>query len=74
MAENKKTSVVDDTFKEIDEKFSILSEESKNWIKQKLLFHISEAYERGKKEQKQKKIIFFIKYIKKVKQIEKRKV
>lgn len=52
MIENKKTSVVDDTFKEIDEKFSIINEESKNWIKQKLLFHISEAYERGKKEQK----------------------
>jgi hypothetical protein len=52
MAENTKKSVVDDTFKEIDEKFAILSPESRDWFKMKLMEHISEAYQRGKKEQK----------------------
>lgn len=52
MAENTKKSVVDDTFKEIDEKFAILNPESRDWIKMKLMEHISEAYKRGKKEQK----------------------
>jgi len=45
-----KGSVVDDTFDEIDKKFNNLSEESISWIKQKILWHISEAYERGKKD------------------------
>jgi len=41
-------SVVDDTFKELDEKLSIINKETKDWLKQKILWHISEAYERGK--------------------------
>ena len=41
-------SVVDDTFKELDEKLSIINKETKDWLKQKFLWHISEAYERGK--------------------------
>ena len=41
-------SVVDDTFKEIDEKLSILDKEIKSWIKQKIMWHIAEAFERGK--------------------------
>jgi hypothetical protein len=44
----KKDSVVDDTFKELDEKLSIINKETKDWLKQKMLWHISEAYERGK--------------------------
>ena len=47
-----KSSVVDDTFKEIDDKLSILNKETVEWIKQKILFHISEAYERGTKNKK----------------------
>jgi hypothetical protein len=48
----KKTkSITDDTFKELDEKFSgILNEETINYIKGKILWHISEAYNRGKYE------------------------
>ena len=42
----------DDTFNEIDEKLSILNKETVDWIKQKMLFHISEAYERGTKNKK----------------------
>ena len=53
------SSVVDDTFNEIDEKLSILNKETVDWIKQKMLFHISEAYERGTKNKKQKKTSFF---------------
>ena len=45
-----KTSIVDDTFKELDEKLTILNKETVDFIKSKILFHISEAYERGKKE------------------------
>ena len=41
-------SVVDDTFKELDEKLSIINKETKDWLKQKILWPISEAYERGK--------------------------
>ena len=41
-------SIVDDTFKELDEKLSIVNKETKDWLKQKILWHISEAYERGK--------------------------
>ena len=41
-------SVVDDTFKELDEKLSIINKETKDWLKQKFLWHILEAYERGK--------------------------
>jgi hypothetical protein len=41
-------SIVDDTFKELDEKLSIINKETKDWLKQKMLWHISEAYERGK--------------------------
>ena len=41
-------SVVDDTFKELDEKLSIINKETKDWLKQKIMWHISEAYERGK--------------------------
>ena len=41
-------SVVDETFKELDEKLSIINKETKDWLKQKILMHISEAYERGK--------------------------
>jgi hypothetical protein len=41
-------SVVDDTFKELDEKLSIINKETKDWLKQKILWHISESYERGK--------------------------
>ena len=41
-------SIVDDTFKELDEKLSIINKETKDWLKQKILWHISEAYERGK--------------------------
>ena len=63
MANNTEKSVVDDTFKEIDEKFAILSSESRDWIKMKLMEHISEAYNRGKKQQKQKKTTFFLLYI-----------
>jgi hypothetical protein len=45
-----KKSVVDDTFKELDTKLSILNKETVDWIKQKMLYHINEAYERGKIE------------------------
>ena len=41
-------SVVDETFKELDEKLSIINKETKDWLKQKILWHITEAYERGK--------------------------
>ena len=41
-------SVVDETFKELDEKLSIINKETKDWLKQKIMWHISEAYERGK--------------------------
>jgi len=41
-------SVVDDTFKELDEKLKIINKETKDWLKQKIMWHISEAYERGK--------------------------
>jgi hypothetical protein len=41
-------SVTDKTFDEIDEKLSILNEETISWIKGKIMFHISEAYNRGK--------------------------
>jgi len=41
-------SVVDDTFKELDEKLSIINKETKDWLKQKILWYISEAYNRGK--------------------------
>lgn len=48
---SEKKSVVEDTFNEIDTKFSkILNEKTIDWIKQKILWHISEAYERGKQE------------------------
>ena len=47
-----KSSVVDDTFKEIYDKLSILNKETVEWIKQKIHFHISEAYERGTKNKK----------------------
>jgi len=50
MAKNTEKSVVDDTFKEIDLKFAILNKESRDWFKMKLMEHISEAYNRGKKE------------------------
>ena len=43
-----KGSIVDDSFKELDEKLSIVNKETKDWLKQKILWHISEAYERGK--------------------------
>ena len=43
-------SVVDKTFKEIDERLSILNKETLNWLKQSIMTHISEAYERGKSE------------------------
>ena len=42
------SSVVDDTFKELDVKLSIINKETKDWLKQKILWHITEAYERGK--------------------------
>lgn len=45
-------SIVDKTFKEIDEKLSILNTETIDWIKAKIMWHITEAYERGKKEKK----------------------
>ena len=41
-------SVVDDTFKELDEKLKIINKETKDYLKQKIMWHISEAYERGK--------------------------
>jgi hypothetical protein len=43
-------TLIEQTFDEIDEHFSILSSESRSWIKNKLMYHISEAYERGRKE------------------------
>jgi len=43
-------SVVDNTFKELDEKLSIINKETKDWLKQRILWHISEAYERGKSD------------------------
>jgi hypothetical protein len=45
-----KKSVVEETFEELDAKLSILNKETVDWIKQKMLYHISEAYERGKCE------------------------
>ena len=41
-------SIVDETFKELDEKLSVINKVTKNWLKQIILWHISEAYERGK--------------------------
>ena len=41
-------SIVDETFNELDEKLSIINKETKDWLKQKIMWHISEAYERGK--------------------------
>jgi hypothetical protein len=54
MANNneEKKSVLDITFKEIDEKFSILNKENIDWIKSKIMDHITEAYERGSKVKK----------------------
>jgi len=43
-----KSSVVDYTFKQLDEKFSILDKETKDWLKQTILYHIAESYEKGK--------------------------
>ena len=53
-AKNVKTNkmVADDTFKEIDKKLIIINKETKDWLKQKILWHITEAYERGKRENK----------------------
>jgi hypothetical protein len=55
-----KKSVVDDTFKEIDVKMSILNNETKDWIKQKLMEHITEAYLRGKAETSEKDILLIL--------------
>lgn len=41
-------SIVDETFKEIDEKLSIINKETKDWLKLKIMWHITEAYKRGK--------------------------
>ena len=43
-------SVVDSTFKELDERLSILDKDTINFIKTKILDHITEAYERGKRD------------------------
>ena len=43
-------SVVDSTFKELDERLSILDKDTINFIKIKILNHITEAYERGKRD------------------------
>lgn len=48
-----KKSIVDDTFIELNEKFKILSTEGRDWIKSKILWHISEAYERGRKNERE---------------------
>lgn len=44
------SSVTDHTFKEIDKELSILNNETRAWLKNTILWHISEAYERGKNE------------------------
>lgn len=41
------TSVVDKTFAEIDNKFSVLDKESRDWIKQQIMNHLRNAYNRG---------------------------
>jgi len=43
-----KKSVVDDTFDEIDKRLSVLNPETIDWIKQIIMNHITEAYNRGK--------------------------
>ena len=45
-------SVVTETFKEIDSKLSILNEETRDWVKMKIMTHIDEAYKRGKNTRK----------------------
>jgi len=40
-------SVIDKTFEEIDSKLSVLNKETIDWIKQKIIFHINEAFLRG---------------------------
>jgi hypothetical protein len=40
---------VQDTFDEMDKKLSILNKETISWLKQKVMWHISEAFERAKK-------------------------
>lgn len=46
-----KKSIVEDLFKQIDEKFKCLNDESKEWIKVQIMTHIQEAYTRGQKTQ-----------------------
>ena len=43
-------SVVDNTFKELDERLSILDKDTINFIKTQILDHTTEAYERGKRD------------------------
>jgi len=43
---------IEDSFKEIDEKLNILDKDTINWVKGKMLLHISDAYERGKENNK----------------------
>jgi hypothetical protein len=49
---NNETSVVDETFNKIDEKLSILNKETIDWIKGMVIYHIGEAYDRGKKDER----------------------
>lgn len=41
-------SIVEETFKELDEKLSVINKETRDWIKLKIMWHITEAYDRGK--------------------------
>jgi hypothetical protein len=45
---NVKGSVVQDTFDEMDIKLSILNKDTISWLKRKVMWHISEAFERAK--------------------------